>query len=76
MGNKDKKQNYAENINRINTIIDRLKTKDIDIDEMIRLVQEAAELIKSCQVILGNTNMVIQNALNDISDTNNNEENS
>ena len=63
MPKTEKKMDYAGNISRINAIIEQLKGKDCEIDEMIGLVQEAAELIKSCQQILGSTDIKIQEAL-------------
>lgn len=70
MPKAEKPNDYAGNINRINAIIEQLKGKDCEIDEMIGLVEEAARLIKSCQQILGSTDMKIRDALDDLTPDN------
>jgi len=54
---------YAEDIDRINVIVESLKNKDCDIDDMLKLVEEAAGLIQKCQQKLGKTDLKIRQAL-------------
>lgn len=63
MENTETQSSYADNIARINDIVELLKNKDCDIDEMIKLVDEAADLIQKCQLKLGKTDLRIRQAL-------------
>ena len=69
MEKAEKQKTYAENIARINDIVELLKNKDCDIDEMIKLVDEAADLIQNCQQKLGKTDVKIRQALERLGNT-------
>ena len=71
MENTENQSTYADNIARINDIVELLKNKDCDIDEMIKLVDEAADLIQKCKVKLGKTDIKIRQALERLETTEN-----
>ena len=54
---------YAQDIQRIQTIVDLLGQKDCDIDDMLKYVNEATELIERCQDKLARTGIQINEAL-------------
>ena len=59
----EEQSRYADNVERINQIIELLRNKDCDIDDMLNLVNEAADLIDKCQQKLGQTGIKINQAL-------------
>lgn len=63
----EEQSRYADNVERINQIIEQLRNKDCDIDDMLSLVNEAVDLIDRCQHKLGQTGIKINQALERLS---------
>ncbi len=59
----EEQSTYAQDIQRIQDIVEQLKTKDCDIDNMLSLVNEATALIAKCQNKLTETGLKINQAL-------------
>ncbi|MBQ8038236.1 MAG: exodeoxyribonuclease VII small subunit, partial [Proteobacteria bacterium] len=61
--NMEEQSTYAQDIQRIQQIVDLLGQKDCDIDKMLELVNEATALIEKCQNKLVSTGIKINAAL-------------
>lgn len=59
----EEQSTYAQDISRIQEIVELLKSKDCDIDNMLSLVNEATALISKCQNKLTETGLKINQAL-------------
>ncbi|MBR4985659.1 MAG: exodeoxyribonuclease VII small subunit [Proteobacteria bacterium] len=59
----EEKSTYAQDIQRIQQIVELLGQKDCDIDNMLKLVNEATALIAKCQNKLISTGVQINEAL-------------
>ena len=57
---------YAQDIARIEQIIERLRSNDCDIDRMLDYVNEAAALLTKCQNKLEQTGASVNRALLDL----------
>lgn len=64
------KQNksYNESIAEIESIIEKINSNDLDIDELSTQVKKAAELIKNCKEKLHKTEEEIQKIIDEIKD--------
>lgn len=54
--------NYSESMQRLELILAQLEEGKLSIDELSKLVKEAAELVKVCRAKLKNTEEEIQKA--------------
>lgn len=66
--NKQEQTTYAQDVQRIQDIINKLSEKDCDIDKMLDYVNEAAELIEKCNKKLSQTGIQIDSALNKLNE--------
>jgi exodeoxyribonuclease VII small subunit len=69
MSDENQNTTYADDIARIEEIIDKLRQNDCDIDKMLEYVTEASALLEKCQQKLDTTGAKIQKALMNL-DTN------
>ena len=58
------KINYQEASDRLQQILTELENHELPMDQLTKLVKEAAKLIKTCKTALRNTEKEIDNALN------------
>ena len=58
---------YTEAINRISTIVEKIESDELDIDELNALVKEAASLIEACNVKLQHAETNLQETLDKLS---------
>ena len=66
--NETNTPSYADDIQRINLILEKLSQKDCDIDKMLDYVNEAAALLERCNQKLAKTGIQIDEALNKLND--------
>ena len=50
-----KETSYQDSLNELESIISKIETGEVEIDELSSLVKRAAELIKTCKTKLRNT---------------------
>ncbi len=50
-----KETSYQDSLNELESIISKIETGEVEIDELSSLVKRAAELIKTCKTRLRNT---------------------
>ncbi|MEM9299524.1 MAG: exodeoxyribonuclease VII small subunit [Bacteroidota bacterium] len=63
-----KKQTYKDSIEELESIIKRIENGDVDIDELSSLVKRSAQLIKACKAKLRDTEVELDQFLNDQDD--------
>lgn len=61
---------YAEDIQRIEAILEKLNQNDCDIDKMLDYVNEATVLLERCNQKLAKTGVQIDEALKKLNDMN------
>ena len=66
MSEEAQNTSYADDIARIEAIIEKLRQNDCDIDKMLEYVTEASALLEKCQRKLDTTGAKIQKALMDL----------
>lgn len=59
---------YREALARIEEILEELGGRDVDIDRMAPLVEEAAQLLKRCETRLSETEVRVRSALEVLQD--------
>ncbi|MEM9390032.1 MAG: exodeoxyribonuclease VII small subunit [Bacteroidota bacterium] len=63
-----KKQTYKAAIEELESIIKRIENGDVGIDELSSLVKRSAQLIKACKAKLRDTEVELDQFLNDQDD--------
>ena len=58
-----KSMRYSEAMARLQEILDRIDSSDVDIDELAERVKEASELIRFCKSLLTTAEMSVAEAL-------------
>ena len=60
------KMTYKDSIEELESIVQKIESGDVDVDELSSLVKKAAELIKSCKTKLRNTESELNQFLGDL----------
>lgn len=60
------KINYTQAINELESIVQEIENAEISVDELSEKVKKAATLIKFCNAKLTQTEVDVQNILNDL----------
>ncbi|NMM48014.1 exodeoxyribonuclease VII small subunit [Marinigracilibium pacificum] len=63
---KNKSFNYKESIERLNKILEKLENQEGDIDELMKDVEEATNIIKTCRGKLRSVEKQLSDKFDDI----------
>ena len=61
-----KKFNYKKTLEEIETIVEKIETEEVDVDELSELVKKAASLIKQCKDKLRDTGGELEKIMEDM----------
>ena len=63
---ENKELNYTESVERLEGIVKKIESGEMDIDQLTSLVAEAANLIKACKEKLFSTNEAVEKLLKEL----------
>ncbi len=63
---EEKEFNYTESVTRLETIVEKIESGEMNIDELAEQVVVASQLIKSCKEKLFSTNETVEKMLKDL----------
>ncbi|MCR5569344.1 MAG: exodeoxyribonuclease VII small subunit [Paludibacteraceae bacterium] len=63
---ENKELNYTESVERLEGIVKKIESGEMDIDQLTSQVAEAANLIKACKEKLFSTNEVVEKLLKEL----------
>lgn len=65
-----KKLSYTEAYNELNTILSKIESGELDVDDLSKQVKKASELLKVCKSKLYDTETEIEKILEDLEESN------
>lgn len=63
---EEKELNYSESVERLENIVAKIESGEMDIDQLTSQVVEASNLIKSCKEKLFTTNEAVEKLLKEL----------
>lgn len=66
MSDSETPESYRKALARIEEIVDAIENKDLDVDELSGMVQQALSLIKLCKGKLKNAELDLEKALKEL----------
>ncbi|HBR15319.1 MAG TPA: exodeoxyribonuclease VII small subunit [Candidatus Omnitrophica bacterium] len=59
-------QKYSKSLKRLEEIIEKIESEEIDVDELSEKVKEAASLIKGCKEKIGKAELEVKRVVEDL----------
>lgn len=63
---EQKTLSYSESVERLENIVEKIESGEMDIDQLASQVEEASKLIKSCKEKLFSTNEAVEKLLKEL----------